>query len=151
MKNLFALLIFFIVVGVGLWLYNNRYTLTPIPTPPSSASSCAVTIVSPHAGSAITNPLSINLIIDNSKPGCHWTVFEGQAGTATLTDSSGKFLGQAVLKTTEDWTLTKPTAYNAVITLTKHPSSGVVNLILQEENPSGKPNPQEITISLSAK
>lgn len=146
----FAALIFFLVGGI-IFGYTKSYFATKQRKITSPNASCAVTIVSPQAGSVITNPLSVNLIIDNTKPGCHWTVFEAQAGIAQLVDSTGLLLGQAQLKTTEDWTLSKPTAYNAIIPLNKQPTTSIVNLILEEENPSGKPNPQKITMSLSTK
>lgn len=151
MKKLFLIaLIFFLTGGIIIW-YTKSYLASKQPTTATKNASCAITIISPQAGSVITNPLSVNILVDNSKPDCHWTVFEAQAGTATVVDSTGLLLGQAPLTTTDDWKLSKAVAYNAVIQLTNKPTTGVVNLILEEENPSGKPSPQQITVPLSIK
>lgn len=149
-KLLFIAFVFLLIGGIIIW-YTKFYSASKQPKSVISNPSCAVTVVSPHAGSSITNPLSVNILVDNSKPHCHWTVFEAQAGVAKLVDNTGLLLGQAPLKTTDDWTLPKPVAYNVTISYTNKPATGVVNLILTEENPSGKPNPQQLTIPLSAK
>lgn len=89
------------------------------------------------------------MIVDNTKKDCHWTVFEAQAGVAELRDSAGNVIGQAALKTTDDWTLQKPTPYNAIINWQQKPKPGNITLTITEENPSGKPNPQEISSILT--
>lgn len=138
-----------IILGIFFWYSNHPQSPTAITPSPSPVAACnALTMITPQKGSKISSPLSISVIVDNTNPKCHWTVFEAQAGVAQLFDTNGNLLGQAVLKTNDDWTLQKPVPYNAVVTYT-NPSSGNLKLVLQEENPSGKPNPQKTTIGLS--
>lgn len=142
--TLFALFLI-VCLGIIAWFVktNNR-----TPTSPTKPTCSAISIVSPQAGNKVSYPLSISVIVDNSKS-CHWTVFEAQAGIAELTDSTGTFIGRTTLTTTDDWMLAKPIPYNGLISFSKTPAKGNLTLSIIEENPSGKPNPQIITVTLS--
>lgn len=167
MKHLVSFLIFLVIITAAFvfWFSGaSKYFLTkPIPSPevtqtettnrtspiPSSTICSAFTVVSPQPGTRAISPLSVNVIVDNTHPDCHWTVFEAQAGMAQVIDSSGNVLGQTSLKTLDDWTLSKPTPYNGTISFTQKPSPGNLSLIIREENPSGKPEAKIITVTLS--
>lgn len=147
---IFGIFLCILFGGIVLWMRNP---LLPHPTEKlatTPAPTCQpLTVITPKSGEKITSPLSISVIVDNTAcSSSHWTVWEAQAGTVTLEDNNGKVLGRAVLKTQDDWTLQKPTPYNAVIQYSARPDSGNLKLIIQEENPSGKPNPKSITVQL---
>lgn len=151
MKYILIFGIFLCVVlgGIVIWMKhpvqpNTTGKLATTPTPTCQP----LTVITPKSGEKATSPLSISIIVDNTAcPSSHWTVWEAQAGTAVLKDNKGKVLGTAVLKTNDDWTLQKPTPYNAVIQYNEE-SGSHLELVIQEENPSGKPNPKSITVPL---
>ncbi len=56
----------------------------------------AIVVVSPQSGQVVSSPLKISGYASKGK----WGVFEGEAGNASLFDSSGRKLGVAILKVT---------------------------------------------------
>lgn len=119
----------------------------PVPTTAAVKKCDAIAILSPKDNVKVVSPLAVRVTIDN-RGECHWTVFEAQAGTITITDGLGKVVGQGVLKTTQEWTVETPVTYTAVVTLSK-PSTSGGTLTITEENPSGKADPQKHSIPVS--
>lgn len=149
MKKVSILLLLGIVVGFVLFLLLFpvlQKTTRHIALKINSQACHAFTVVSPTKDTPFTSPLHITAEVDNSNSKCHWTVFEGQAGTATLYDDDGKVLGQDTLKTTEDWMQSKKVTYNAVVTFKRPVNGGKGVLKFTEENPSGTSDAQEIML-----
>ncbi|MFZ2803910.1 MAG: hypothetical protein WA001_01680 [Patescibacteria group bacterium] len=122
-----------------------------VPTAPATTTTAAcqaLTVLEPQPGAGASSPISVRAIVDNRNSSCHWTVFEAQAGSVVLQDPAGNILGQAPLKTTGDWTSSDPLEYDANVSLSK-PYTGVASLVITEEDPSGKPNPQTVSIGIS--
>jgi hypothetical protein len=67
---------------------------------------------------------------------------------AVLTDKDGNILGQAVLRTSEEWAVPTPVTYNATLTF-KKPATNAGTITITEENPSGKPNAQVLTLPVT--
>lgn len=124
-------------------------SLSQNPSPSSNPDSCrALRVTSPRANAKVTSPLSVRALVDNSNKECRWTVFEAQAATIEIQDEEGKTLGTGALTTTEEWMVTTPVNYSGKITFTK-PATTTGRLVVIEENPSGRPNPQTVVIPLS--
>lgn len=145
MKLLRIAVLLILIGAVGFFVLGKPATqkTNPAPTPEKCS---AIKIVSPEKNSKITSPLLVKVIINNTEE-CRWTVFEAQAGTVKIKDASGKELGQGVLKTTEEWTTDKPVNYEGEITFSK-PASATGIIEITEENPSGRPNPQKISLNI---
>ncbi len=125
----------------------TRTNERPIPTTKIAVKCSAISVLSPRDNSKVITPLTVRVVVDN-RGECHWTVFEAQAGTVTITDGLGKVVGQGVLKTAQEWTTPNPVTYTATITLSKPTTSGGT-LTITEENPSGKENPQKHSVPVS--
>lgn len=125
----------------------TRTNEQPVPTTAAIKKCDAITVLSPKDNIKVVSPLTVRVTIDN-RGQCHWTVFEAQAGTVTITDGLGKVVGQGILKTTQEWTTPNPVTYTATVTLSK-PSTSGGTLTISEENPSGKENPQKHTVPVS--
>ncbi len=65
-----------------------------------------------------------------------WFGFEGELGTVTLVDASGKKLGLGILSTTENWMTKDPVNYKTTLSY-KAEKSGNGKLIFKGKNPSG--------------
>ncbi|MGE5042333.1 MAG: hypothetical protein ACM3IJ_05535 [Candidatus Levyibacteriota bacterium] len=108
----------------------------------------AFSILSPSKNTPFISPGKIVVEVDNTNPGCLWTVFEGQAGTITLSDKNGTVLAREVLKTEEDWMQQKKVRYTATLSFKKPGTeSGIIKFT--EENPSGKPDPDQVLLPVS--
>lgn len=113
------------------------------------AQTCkAVTVLSPKVNQQIVTPLKVQIIVDNRNTDCHWTVFEGQAGTMEIKDRNGKVLGSGFLSTTENWMTREPVTFTGTITFTIPPNNSGLTLIISEENPSGSADANVISIPL---
>lgn len=156
MKVFLGLII--VAIVVALTIPFLRFTplepVTPSPTPipqvPTKAPGCeAITVKNPLPDQKIMPPsLTVTVIIDNTNPTCHWSVFEGQAGTLELQDDEQNTLGTGTLTTNDDWTANKPVTYQGTVSFSSV-GGGKANLIITEENPSGSNNPQTIQIPLT--
>ncbi len=105
-------------------------------------------IVSPTKDQQITSPVTVTVIVDNTNNQCKWTVFEAQAGTMTLKDSSGQTLGTGTLTTSYDWMTDQPVEYTGTITFSQ-PTGNKLKLLIEEENPSGQPGASQVTLPLT--
>lgn len=114
---------------------------------PTSPISC-LRIISPQKNQLIISPLTVTVVVDNTSNTCHWTVFEAQAGTIEIVDDEGTTIGTSALKTTDNWMTNKAVTYEGIVIFTKAPASDNIVLQITEENPSGKPNPQTVTLPL---
>lgn len=139
--------IFFSVFLASFLLYMQIQKNTKEVVTTHEKPCAAVTVVTPKENTITSSPLSIAIIVDNSNTSCHWTVFEAQAGIATVQDAQNHTLGKTILTTNDDWQLAKPVPYNGTITFNQATNKHLT-LHITEENPSGKPNPQQITIPL---
>ncbi len=98
---------------------------------------CALHFLSPLPSSTVSKPITIEVIVDNTKEDCPlWTVFEAQAGTVSLYDKYDKLLTTTILTTTSDWMTESPVTYTA--TLSDYSYAGEARLVFTAENPSGE-------------
>lgn len=152
--KIFFVLLFILTIGIvgGYYLgtknnsVNNNQTLKPTDTVCN-----ALTIQSPTNGQKVTSPLTVSVIVDNTKS-CKWAVFEAQAGVISLQDSMGRKIGSANLTTTEDWMTEKPVVYTGTIEFGQTPASSDLLLVITEEKTSGlgpEENGQSVTIPLT--
>lgn len=114
-------------------------------------SLCGLTVISPLSNTIVSSPLIANAIVNNTNKtalGCSWTVFEAQAGVASLVDSTGTQVGFALLQTTSDWMTDGPVPYTGTITFSAQPAPGPLSLVITEDNPSGEGTPSVLTIPL---
>lgn len=156
MKTLLVLL----VVGIASLLIIPFLKFTPLqpqvvpsPTPTQQIikkTPCqALTIKTPLPNQRITPPsLSVKVVVDNTNPECHWTVFEAQAGTLELQDENKNTIGTGTLTTTDEWMANKPVTYEGTVSFSAI-QQGKGNLLITEENPSGKDTPQSISLPLN--
>ena len=151
MKNILIIILFAAIIGLGIYILSNKKVITP--TEEKSTSHCGFTVNSPLPGSIVTFPLFINAVVDNinSKTlGCSWTVFEAQAGGVVVKDSTGAILATSTMNTTEDWTTSNPVTYTSTIPTLSNPSyAGPLTIVFTEDNPSGNPNPDTLSVSVT--
>lgn len=107
-------------------------------------------ILSPLTDQAVTFPLSVRGVVDNSaQPDCAWVVFEGQAGTLTLYDATNQVVGQSFLQAQGDWMTTGPVVVTGTVELSQEVSAGQpLRLVINDDDPSGLRSPQMIEIPL---
>lgn len=150
-KQLLLYLVWFIVgILLGYYLgydlgFEKNSSATPQPT--ITITCNALTNISPQAGDKVASPLTVTITVDN-RQSCKWTVFEAQAGTFTLKDTTGQTIGSGTLTTTEDWMTENPVVYTGTTEFINTPASSELTLTITEEDPSGM-GAQEITIPLS--
>jgi hypothetical protein len=155
MKNSFIAILIIIIIALGAYTLTKNKAMAPSEggnQQIGAASNCGLTVDSPLPGSTVTFPLTINATVDNTKMstvGCSWTVFEAQAGGVEIKDQSGNVLAQAPLTTTSDWMTTAATPYKATISALSNPSyTGPLTLVFTEDNPSGGPNPDTLSVQV---
>lgn len=83
--------------------------------------------------------MTVNVVVDNRKSSCKWTVFEAQAGSVILKDLSGEILAEGNLITSEEWMTEGPINFSTTIEFKTSTNSDEGILIVNEENPSGIP------------
>jgi hypothetical protein len=144
---------FILGILLGYYLGYDHGWEKAIPFPyhaqkPTPLPSCdALTNISPKAGDKVASPLTVTVTVDNTKS-CKWTVFEAQAGTLSLIDTTNQTIGTGTLTTSEEWMTDQPVVYQGTIEFTTTPASGDLTLKITEEDPSGQ-GPQEVTIPLT--
>ena len=157
MKNTLIGILVVIVIGLGVYTITQRKAGAPTTgelQPGISLSApmekCGLKVTYPFPGSTVAFPLTINAIIDNTQAatlGCSWTVFEAQAGTVVVKDSSGTVLANTVLTTTSNWMTTSPTPYTATVAALSNPAyTGPLTITFEEENPSGEGVPDTMVL-----
>ncbi len=135
----------FITIIIVFFIVDSKQSNKNIP---NKITCKAIKIIKPSNGQKIVSPLEVHVIVDNTSPKCHWTVFETQAGTMSLKDNTGQAIGTGILKTTSDWMTNQPITYTGNITFANNPSSDDLILTIFEENPSGQPNVKQAIILL---
>ncbi len=159
MKNTLIIVLLAIIIGIGAYIITDKEVVAPViqqtqvpaQTQPTQtiASSCGLTINSPLVNSTVTFPLTINATVDNTGPGCHWGVFEANAGGVEIKDQNGNTLAQTYLGTTADWMTSAATPYSATISSLSNPSyTGPLSIIFTEDNSADFPNPDMLTVSV---
>lgn len=162
MKTLF----FTILIGVGLYLgyqivtkdkilgprirdvATDIKTTAGIKTAEEAKSHCAITFLNPQNGDTVTSPVALQVVVDNSKQDCSWTVFEAQAGVVELIGNTDQVLTKEPLMATSDWMTAAPVTYTANLEYLNY--AGPLKLRIVEENPSGVGTPDEVSLLLNA-
>lgn len=113
--------------------------------------SCGIIVSDPTPDSVVAFPLTIKTIVDNTDMetrGCAWTVFEAQAGTVKVLDSTNTEVGMGILTTTEDWMTTSAVHYSSQVSLVGTPSGKNLKLVFEEENPSAEGTPDTFIMNV---
>ncbi len=157
MSKTISISLIIVLIAVGLiWFVSSRQQANPdtlgIGTITTTSKRCGLTVSSPLSNTAVTAPVAVTAIVNNSNPqGCTWTVFEAQAGSVALIDSSGNTIGTSVLSTSDDWMTSGPVPYTASITPTRALISGeALSLVFTEEDVSGMGNVDTLSVPLVA-
>jgi len=146
MKWLYLFVILLILTG-GLWYFKLKPATKTVPTQAMQTNCDGIQIIEPQAGSKVSSPVKVKVVVDNTKSKCRWTVFEGQAGVIQMQGKNSDLLGNSILSTTDNWMQDGPVTYTGSLTFTT-PADKDIALIIDEENPSGKPNAKQIKIPL---
>ncbi len=127
--------IILLVLGGVLILVLAVFLLLPKDSveAPQSENKTGIIITTPKPGETITSPV----IIAGWVNGGGWGAFEGQVGTVTLLDASGKELASTYLPATEDWM--KPSVHFEAMMYFDYPGDGAGQLVFHNENASGLP------------
>ncbi len=114
--------------------------------PPVVTAACTgIQITSPAAGSQVAFPLTISGIIHPTGtvfPPNPWIVFEGEAGTVIVKNSTGTAISPLkILTLNVDWMNTTPKPFSVTIpSISQVPSNSNLILYFEDNNPSGDGN-----------
>lgn len=108
----------------------------------------AITISEPEANFAVTFPLTVKATVHNAEQkACSWTMFEAQAASMEVKDSTGKVVATGVLMAKGEWMTDAPVSFEGTLkSVDGVTPRGVLDLVITEENPSGMKDSQTITI-----
>lgn len=101
---------------------------------------CGMTVVSPLPNSTITFPLTVSGSVNNlaATDGCTWNMFEGYAGSVTVSDAIGAH-ATIGLTVNGDWTGNVPVTFSGILNPPVVVASGSpLTLTFTEEDPSGE-------------
>ncbi len=142
---LFAIMIAAIFLVKGDGTQNNPTDTNGIDTqnPPvviAPKYKCGMTVTSPLEGSTVSFPLPVQGGINNpaATDNCTWIMFEGMAGTVTISDMAGPqaTVGLAVIG---DWTGNVPVTFTGILNPPVVFAPGTpLTLTFNEEDPSGE-------------
>lgn len=148
----FKLIKIIVVILIGLalasYFFINLNSKQTNKTSKNQVTCRALQIIKPASGQKVVSPIEVEVVVNNTNPKCHWSVFEAQAGTISLKDNTGQTIGTGILKTTSDWMTDQPVTYTGTINFDTTPSSNDLILTIFEEPPSGQPNSKQATILL---
>ena len=150
------IVILFVIIIASIFLVKGDSTNNAQPenenpseqTPVSAALKymCGMTVNSPLANSIVSFPLTVTGGIDNlaATDGCTWVMFEGMAGTVSISDINGQqaAVGLSVIG---DWTGNVPVSFTGTLNPPVSFASGTpLTLTFTEEDPSGGENPGSV-------
>jgi hypothetical protein len=163
MRTLFILIIICAIVYFGFTIVKKDRVLGPritdiadraqeklgLKEPMGSRSHCAINFIFPTEGDVITgSPITIEVVVDNSKEDCSWIVFEGQAGLVELYGEKGNLLYKTPLIADGEWMTSLPVTYSAELFYSTY--VGPMKLVITEDNPSGEGTPEKVFIMIEA-
>lgn len=149
-----------IIIGAGTYLYYDKaeapsQNVKDDTEQPILASNCGLTIDSPKIGDSVSFPLTITGHVDNTKAnaeGCSWTMFEGQAGVATLHYETKDGFSLPVETTpvmVANW-MSATTTFSVTLNFNNQvlqlPSGYNLKVVITEENPSGEGTPSTVEL-----
>lgn len=135
MKKILLACLLLVLIGVGA-LFITKSTHAPSTT--SQPSCKALTVVSPKENTSVGSSFTLQTVVDNRNSQCHWNVFEAQAGTVEVKDTTGNVVGAGTLVTGQEWITNNPVTYTATVILTPTTQIGQLTVSIHEENPRGK-------------
>ena len=151
-----------IVIGAGTYLYYDKaeapsQNKVDDTEQPVIASNCGITVDSPKIGENVSFPLTVTGRIDNTKAekiGCSWTMFEGQAGVATLhyENKDGYSLPiDTKPAMVANW-MSATTTFSVTLDFNNQalqlPSGYNMKVLITEENPSGEGIPSVVEVPI---
>lgn len=105
----------------------------PTPAPVGPATACGIIIASPVANAVVGPVVNIAGYVDGA---CHWSPFEGQAGTVRAYNSNGlPVSATSILTVSGDW-MQLPANFTAKVTINTPPQTPTGYLLFSNENPS---------------
>lgn len=158
-------IIFALVALLGIAYYWSNTKMpqqqpapdTTVNTPTPAHSPCGLDITSPLASTNVTIPFTITgTIHSNNSLSCHWTMFEGQAGTIEIRNATtsaiimqkisfgmlpGNWMDLAIAG--QDVNFSIPISSLDVA------YTGPATIIFEEENPSGEGVPDMLTLNVT--
>ncbi len=142
-------LLILIVVLLVLYIYVQKVKEAPVKVTTVDAPICeAFRITSLKPNDQVSLPATISGVVDNSKKGCSWSMFEGQAGTWQLLFLNNTGTWEAVNKDriqVADWTATTTTFSFVVGDMGLNAPTGThMKLSISAENPSGLESKHQI-------
>lgn len=156
-----SIIIILILLGI-VYILNieHKTPTTPINRPATTTPTCGLFVTSPtpHGKVALTKPITVTGIIDNTDyktRGCSWQMFEGQAGTAQafiFINNQWVAISQKTPVPVANW-MTEKTTFTVELGVTVNTSTlteGIpVQVIFTEENTSGEPPVDTYTLPLT--
>ena len=142
----FVIVILFVIIFVTMLLLREKTEMTQKESMQGQSAQvapaykCGLTATSPVAGATISFPLAIIGGINNlaSTDGCTWTMFEGMAGTVSVS-TGGTVLATVGLAVVGDWTGNAPVTFSGILNPPNAIASGTaLTLTFNEEDPSGQ-------------
>jgi len=154
-----------VIIGAGTYLYYNK---AEAPSQQNAnetldnsfASNCGLIVETPMVNEEVSFPLAVTGKVNNTDAkvsGCSWTMFEGQAGVATLhyEIKDGWSLPVATQPiTVANWMSTSTTfsfQLNFDNKTLQLPAGFNFKIILTEENPSGEGIPDTVEVPVVLK
>lgn len=147
-----------IILGI-FWIRSSSVqapTIDPIIPPPSDTTppptiACqGIQINTPIAGAQVTFPLTITGIVHPTGNSGPWIVFEANAGSVVVKDSTGAIKSTPkALPIYVDWMNSNPKPFSVTIpALTGTPATNNLTLFFNDDDPSGE-NPHYCSIPVT--
>lgn len=150
-KVVISIGIIILILAGGLYFYKKalapQVAQTPVGVSNQTPCDVVLKVENPVAGSAVSFPITLTGRVDNShiKEGCpSWTMFEGQAGTASLfyeTKNGWSLPVDTQPVNVAEW-MTASTTFSVTLNFDnkkeEFPSGYNLKVVFTEDNPSGE-------------
>lgn len=148
--SVLTLLVFY---AIGWWVSIHKQHIVSV----APISACGFTVLSPHANTEISLPVTVTGTVERPETGCTWTMFEGQAGSAQLysyMNDAWQAVGDAVPTPVAEWMATSTTFATTIgshDTNVNIPNGTKMKIVFTEENPSGNRVSDTLTFPFTIK
>ncbi len=140
-----------LVVIFGIFWIKKTAVNAPIVSDDVVVVACqGIEIASPAANSQVTFPLTITGTVHPAGNSGPWTVFEANAGSVVVKDSTGAIKSTPkALPIYVDWMNSNPKPFSVTIpALTGTPATNALTLFFSDDDPSGE-NPHYCSIPVT--
>ena len=142
------IIILFVIIFATIFLVkgDNSPTKNEQPTnvpenevaTPNPAYKCGLTVTAPLQNNVVSFPLTVSGVVNNqaATDSCTWVLFEGQAGTVSISNGATTYATVPVTLL-GDWMTSGPVNFSATLTpVVSIPSGAPLTITFNEENPS---------------